>query len=119
MNIPTILTVPNALDHLGLIEVQNQLDIELKLAAATQLVCEYIADRQPADEDWIAEIEAWSPGSPEAPNVVKLAVLTQVAEFYRFRGDDLATDRPPTGDGTDLSPLVKRLLHRYRSPVLA
>lgn len=119
MNIPEIVTLDQVLEHLNLNGGQGEADLELKIAAATQLVCEYIADRQPEDEDWIAEIESWGFGSPEPPKIIVMAILMQVGEFYRFRGDDMATDRPPSGDGTDLSPIVKRLLHRYRSPSLA
>lgn len=119
MNIPDIVTLEQAQDHLSLPEGQGETDLQLKIDAATQLVCEYIADRQPEDVDWVAEIESWDVGSPEAPKIIVMAILTQVGEFYRFRGDDMATDRPPTGDGSDLSPMVKRLLHRYRSPSIA
>lgn len=121
MTIPEIVTVEQALAHLNLNEVPSEADLRLKIAAATQLVCEHVADRQPADADWIAEIESWSVGSPDptAPKLIVLAILLQVGEFMRFRGDDLATDRPPSGDGSEISIHVKRLLHRYRSPSLA
>lgn len=121
MNIPTIVTLAQAQDHLALPYGQHEEDLELKIAAATQLVLEYIAQRRDEDEqtEWVQTIESWGIGSPEAPRVIVMAVLIQVGELYRFRGDDMATDRPPSGDGTELTPLVRRLLHRYRSPSIS
>lgn len=119
MTLPEIVSVPMAREHLSLPPEQNTADLQLKIDAATQLVCEYIADRNPADEDWIAEIEGWTLGSPEAPAIIKMAVLMQVGEFYAFRGDHLASDRPAQLGHGHLSPLVTMLLHRYRSPSLA
>jgi hypothetical protein len=115
MTIPSIVTIDNALSHLHLSSEDD--DLQLKIDAATQLVCEHIADRQPADEDWIAEIEAWDEDS--APPIIRLAVLEQVGEFYRFRGDDMASDRPPVLAYGSLSSHVMAILHRYRSPTLA
>lgn len=126
MTIPTLATLEQLRAHLKLPtplagsppQPAPDSDLQLKLDAATQLVCDYIADRQPADSAWIAEIEGWSTGSPSAPAVVVLAVLEQAAELYRFRGDD-----PPPGvparESNDLTPAVKNLLNRYRRPVFA
>lgn len=116
MTVPTVVTLNDFTSHLNL-SGDDDSALQLQIDAATQVVCDYIVDRQPVDDDWISEIEGWDVDS--APPVIKMAVLTQAAEFYRFRGDDLASDKPPSGDGSDLSPIVKRLLHRYRSPSLA
>ena len=122
MIIPTLVTIAEARANLKLSSTSDNADLQLKIDAATQLVCEYIADRQPADADWIDTIENWNTGSPlvEAPAVIVHAVLVQVAELYRFRGDD-ADDKAPAlqSDKGFLSPMVARLLSRYRSPVLA
>jgi hypothetical protein len=120
VNIPTIVTVQQAQDHLSIPYGQQEEDLELKIAAATQLVCEYISQRRDEDEQdaWILEIESWSLGSPEAPRIVVMAILVQVGELYRFRGDDAGSDAPK-GDTGEPSPLVKRLLSRYRSPSLS
>jgi hypothetical protein len=123
--IPTIVTVEQAQAHLRLSTVQGgmeEFDLEMKIRAATQLVCEYIADRNPVDDAWIATIESWSvSGSPlvDPPPVVVAAVLYQVGELYRFRGDDVATDRPHKYQPGFLHPFVQALVQRYRSPVLA
>lgn len=118
MTVPTIVRVHQATKHLGLSDGAHAGALEAYIRAATQLVCEYICDRNPEDEDWIATIEGWTPTT--APPVIVSAVLVQVGELYRFRGDDTSADRPDAGsmDGS-LSPLVTRLLHRYRSPSLA
>lgn len=126
MTYPTIVTVSQVQRHLHLPVSEGSpvppedFDLQQKIDAATQLVCDYIADRQPADPDWIAVIESWNvPGSPtvEAPPVVVLAVLEQTADFYRFRGDDAGDDRGH--ERGFLSLPVANLLHRYRSPSVA
>lgn len=122
MIIPTLVTTTQARAHLKLSSTDDETDLQLKIDAATQLVCEYIADRQPADDDWIDTIEAWNTGSPAVatPPVIVHAVLLQVAELYRFRGDD-ADDQAPAlqSDKGFLAPMVARMLSRYRSPVLS
>lgn len=126
MTIPTIVTVAQVQAHLRLpiTEPQSEYDDDLvqKIAAATQLVCEHIADRQPPDLDWIAEIENWSldEGSPSTipPPIVVLAVMETVADFYRFRGDDAGDDRA-RARGHSLPLPVENLLYRYHSPSLA
>ncbi len=126
MTYPTLVTFAQAQAHLHLpfcdydAGSPSDVDLQQKIDAATQLVCDHISDRQPADEDWVAEIEAWNvAGSPTlaAPPIVVLAVLELVADFYRFRGDDAGDDR---GREAGYLPLpVRNLLTRYRSPALA
>ncbi len=124
MTIPTIVTIEQVQAHLNLPIVgdasEYDHDLQRKIDAATQLVCEHISDRQPADPDWILEIESWGlEGSPEnpPPPLIQLAVMETVADFYRFRGDDAGDDR---GRQLGYLPLpVSNLLHRYRSPALA
>lgn len=120
MRIPQIVEREQLREWLDLPAGQGENRLQFTLDAATQLVCEYIADRQPEDEDWIAEIESWGFGSPEAPKIIVAAILTQAGEMYRFRGDDEETDsKTSSAGGEDLSPRVKRLLKRYRSPSIA
>lgn len=121
MTIPTLVTLEQLMAHLRITPIgspPSDPDLQLKLDAATQLVCEYIADRNPADEEWIATIEGWTAeGSPQPPKVVVLAVLIQAGDFYRYRGDDAGDDMPRTMDR--LSPGVANLLTRYRLQVFA
>jgi hypothetical protein len=95
-------------------------DLQQKIDAATQLICDYIADRHPADPDWIATIEAWDPlGSPAVipPPKVVLAVLIQAAEFFRYRGDDAQPEPDP--EYGCLNPSVERLLSTYKNRTFA
>lgn len=125
MTTPILVTVADLQAHLRLPVVADespatpeQMDLQRKLDAATELVCNYIADRNPADEDWIATIESWTiGGSPgeTPPQVVVLAVLEQAATFYRFRGDD---DKTPEERGY-LAPGVENLLSAYKNRAFA
>ncbi len=125
MTIPILVTIDDLIEHLRLParvgsppEGPDDADLQRKLDAATQLICEYIAEKNPADEDWIAEIEGWDiTGSPvgEPPPVIALAVLEQAGTFYRFRGDD---DKTPEERGF-LSPGVENLLSRYKNRAFA
>lgn len=126
MNIPRVATLEQLRSHLKLpvplgspADDLEGPDLQIKLDAATQLICEYIADRHPADPAWIAEIEAWGVGSPSeaAPPVIVLAVLEQAAELYRFRGDDVKADRPQE-DGC-LAYGIENLLSRYKNRAFA
>jgi hypothetical protein len=88
---PALVTVAQLRQHLKLGEpvlvgsppaAIDEADLQQKIDAATQLVCEYIADRHPADPDWVHTIESWDPaGSPASipPPKVVLAVLVQAA----------------------------------------
>ena len=52
-----------------------------------------------------------------APTQVQAAILLQLGELYRFRGDDEGkADREPAGS---LSPMIEGILRRYRDPALA
>lgn len=128
MTIPEIVTLDDLRAHLGIPAIptpgspspgspEDDRDLQLKIDAATQLVCEYISDRHPADPDWISTIESWSTGSPSAPPNVRLAVLEQAGDFYRYRGDDAADDRPRVMD--TLTPAVANLLTRYHNQSFA
>lgn len=120
MTIPEIVTLEQVQAHLRLSPMlsgsppsigspADDPDLQLKIDAATEVVCRRIAQRKPEDLDWVATIEGWSAsGSPTAPPIVRLAVLEQVAEMYRFRGDDAPSDRPENYG--DLCDSIKSLL---------
>ncbi len=114
MTTPDLVSVTAFRQHMQLPDttVDNS-RLQVFIDAATQLVCEYIADRNPADEDWIAEIEAWDCDS--VPRVVLLAVLMQAAEAYRFIGDD---EKTPQERGY-LAPGIENLLSRYKNRAFA
>ena len=76
-------------------------DLTDKLAQATAIILDYLkADALPDSA------------------IVDAAVLLQVGELWRFRGDDPEGDTAPTTPG-DLSPTVTNLLRRLRDPALA
>lgn len=119
MTIPSIVTLEQVQAHLRLSPMltgsppspgspADDPDLQLKLDAATEVVCRRIAQRKPEDTDWIATIEGWGTGSPTAPAIVRLAVMEQVAEMYRFRGDDERNDR--IENAGDLCDAIKSLL---------
>lgn len=126
MTTPTLVTLADLRDHLKLPQPTgspavgpDDADLQRKLDAATQLICDYIADRNPADEDWVDEIESWDIGNSPviaAPPVIVLAVLEQAAEFFRFRGDD---DEKTPQERWYLSPGIENLLSRYKNRAFA
>lgn len=79
------------------------LDITAKLDQAESIILDYLKTEESWDEDTV-------------PGVVKAAVLLQLGELFRFRGDD--TEGPKYEDG-QLSPTVTNLLRRRRDPALA
>ena len=125
MTIPTVVTLEQARAHLNMSApvgspAPDDADLQMKIDAATELVCEYISDRNPADPAWIAEIESWGvTGSPVslAPAVIQMAVLLQFGELVRFRGDDTAN--PTRHPASHLASMVEGILKRYHDPTLA
>jgi hypothetical protein len=125
MTIPTVVTLAQLLAHLRLPAPgsplsSDEIDLQMKLDAATQFVCEHINDRQPTDPIWTAEIESWGlTGSPVVapPPLVVLAVLELASYYWRFRGDDEGTTQPMTLGY--LPTTVTNILVRYRQPVLS
>lgn len=104
-----VVTLEQAKLHLRITSTEADDDIEAKLNQANALVMDYL--KEGADETWTDE---------NAPLLVQAAVLEQLDELWRFRGDDeeLAGAAPPPADGY-LSPRIARLLHRLRPITLA
>lgn len=75
-------------------------DLQLKMAAAESIVLHYINCNYPE-------------GSPATwddltvPELVRAAILLQLGELWRFRGDDAGGPQQATGD---LSPAIANLL---------
>jgi hypothetical protein len=79
-------------------------DIALKLAQAEAIIADYIKQYSLDAEDL----------------VVQAAVLLQLAELMRFRGDDPSSSTTSLGFGDgQLSPTITALLRRRRDPTLA
>jgi hypothetical protein len=69
---------------------------------ATAIILDYLKNPAPAEPDL----------------VISQAILLELAELDRFRGDDSDTDRQSLTDG-DLSPVITNLLRRKRIPAMA
>ncbi len=76
-------------------------DLVLKLAQAEAVVLDYIKN-----------------DAPDNSPVINAAILLQLGELWRFRGDDLESQNAKQTSG-DLSPVVTNLLRRWRDPALA
>jgi hypothetical protein len=91
-------------------------DLTLKLAAAEAVVTRFVA-RVQMGADFVAQ---WT--SPDlTPADAQAAVLYQLGELWRFRGDDPAAvgSAPAREPYTDLSPVVMGLLRRFSHSVVS
>lgn len=84
-------------------------DLLLKMAAAEHIVLDYLKVASTSPPLWTDEFDV--------PPLVSAAMLYQLGELYRFRGDD--EGRADRADAGSLAPLVEGLLRRYRDPALA
>lgn len=109
-----VITLDEAKSHLRISNAQEDGDIYSKLVAAQQVIVDYLTRRAGDGDDWNAEMAAWT--SETIPASVRAAILVQLGELYRKRGDDqeVETDKP-----VGLSPTVSALLMRYRDPGVA
>jgi len=85
-------------------------DIQRKLDQAEAIILDYLkVEEMTSPPVWTVDT---------VPLVVKSAILYQLTELYRFRGDDPQGEGPDVADGY-LSPWVTNVLRRYRDPALA
>lgn len=106
----TFITLQQAKDHLRLTDTGDSpsaedADLQLKLDQAEAI----ILDRLGGDDDWTVDT---------VPLAVQAAILEQLGELWRFRGDDTAQDLPKRDHGY-LAPTIESKLHRHRDPPLA
>jgi hypothetical protein len=99
----------------------EEIDLLAKIAQAEDLVLDYVNQRRSDADLWLAEVEAWDVTDTAAlpPPQVQAAVLVQLGELYRFRGDDLEADQPVRDLGSVLHPLAAAYLYRHRDPAIA
>ncbi len=85
-------------------------DVALKLAQAQAVVLDYV--------DGHEKVEGSPPIWTEEtlPPSIQAGILEQLADLWRFRGDDETESSVEDGY---LSPRVKNLLHRWRTPVIS
>lgn len=120
---PELVTLADLKRHLRLGGVSSPLsdadvDLQTKLDVAHELVLAKVAERVTDGLLWLAVVATWDPDT--APRVVKLAILVQATEFWRFLGDEewqQARAREPVE--SQLSPTVLRLINLLRDPVLS
>jgi|SRR5262245_40776291 len=89
-------------------------DLVLKLAHAEAVILDYCN----ATEYWRGITAAWT-NDMTVPKQVHAAILLQLSELWRFRGDDRHDEGPQHEAGVDLSPVIVSLLRRTRDPVVA
>ena len=118
-----LITKQQAIDHLRLplevgspgSDLQSSMDRDLtmKMAHAEGLILDYLKVSLTSPPDW--DVDAGT-----VPMVVQLAVLCQLGEIWRFRGDDPSSvaEAPAQSDGY-LSPQVTNYLRRFRDPAIA
>lgn len=116
-----MVTLATAKLHLHETGDERNTEILSKLAQAEAMVLAYLA--RPSDATWTATLASWGTavGSPPTlvlpPAQVQGAILVQLSELDRFRGDD-AEGLTGTAHG-QLSDLVKSRLIGLRVPVFA
>lgn len=117
-----LITVKMAIAHLrlpasyGSPEESPQeapLDLRMKMDQAEALILDYLKVSLSSPPDW--DVAAGT-----VPRLVQCAVLVQLAELWRFRGDDpaSASETLKHEDG-QLSTQVTNYLRRWRDPALA
>jgi len=108
---PDVISLEQAKAHLRITSVHDDQDISDKVVAATQVVIDYLSR---SDTTWNDTMAAWTYDT--IPASVRAAILVQLGELYRKRGDDA---EPETEHPTRLSTTVMALLMRYRDPGIA
>ena len=99
----------------------EEADLRLKIEQAEEIVLGYVNQRLIDGDVWAASVEAWDVASTTYPPParVQAAVLVQLAELDRFRGDDLGGDEPMRDTGQTIHPRAAGYLYPLRNPALA
>ena len=124
-----LITRDQALAHLRVtvpeLSPQSLTDLDLvtKIEIAEELVIDFVDQRRIDADLWSAEVAAWDVESTVAadqpPKRVQAAVLVQLAELYRFRGDDVDGDQPVRPAAATLHPRAEGYLLRLRDPAVS
>ena len=110
--IPELVTLAEAKDHLGIdsLDTASDVDIQAKLDAATAIILDYCN----TTAYWRDITSTWD--SATVPRQVKAAILLELGELSRFRGDD--PEAPERWPDHDLSPAIIGLLRRTHDPAV-
>jgi hypothetical protein len=102
-----LVSLETAKQHLRITGTDHDADIQQKLTASQDRIVTYLGAA--ADATWT---------EATVPTPVAEAILKQLAEFFRFRGDDYVGNEPgaPTVESWAT---IERLLSMYRDPTLA
>ena len=109
-----LVTVAEAIAHLRLLPTDvDDADLQQKLAAAEAIILDYLN----ITAGMAVVIAGWTPET--LPGQVRSAILLELGELYRFRGDDVSDENAPRDPNYDLSPVIVGLLRRVVAPVIA
>jgi hypothetical protein len=100
---------------------EHDAEIAEKLMHAEALVRDWVGQRRMDGAAWADEVASWDvEASPPVvpPDQVVSAVLVQLGDLWRYRGDDLENERPTPELGA-LPRGVTALLYRLRDPSLS
>jgi len=89
-------------------------DLLQKMAVAEAAILTYVTN---GNTYWTDIAGGWTDAT-NTPVDVQHAMLLKVAEFWRYRGDELEGEGPTRDEASDMSPEIVRLLRRWRDPVL-
>lgn len=108
---PGLVTLAEAKDHLRLTDTAQDADVQAKLTAAEGIILDFCN----TTAYWRDVTATWD--SATVPRQVRAAILLELGELWRFRGDDV--EAPERWDDHDLSPAILGLLRRTHDPALA
>jgi Phage gp6-like head-tail connector protein len=112
----TLVTLTEGKSHLKITDPDGSAvdaDVQFKLDAAEAAILDYIG----STAFWEAVIVEWDAST--VPVHVKQAILLQLGEYWRGRGDDLESPpRDASLEAKDFSPAIVGLLRRTRDPVV-
>lgn len=117
-----LITVAMAVAHLRLPSTYGSpeespqeapLDLRMKMDQAEALILDYLKVSLTSPPDW--DVAAGT-----VPRLVQCAVLCQLGELWRFRGDDPGSiESAPAYEEGQLSKQVTNYLRRWRDPAYA
>jgi hypothetical protein len=113
-----LVTLAQAKAHLRVDHSADDLDIELKIEAASGAVINYLkeAAEEFVDSSGDVIMTTDSPSESTVPKVVQQAVLLMLGDFYKNR--EPKTDDPVSAWFGTLPRAVTALLYSYREPTL-
>lgn len=102
-------------------QTAEEVDFLAKIEQAEALVIDFVNQRRVDGDLWSQDVGAWDVEVDPTgiPAQVQAAVLVQLGELWRFRGDDVSADEPKREPWMALHPRAEAYLRRLRDPALA